>query len=303
MFLSIDLGSNTLRFALMDENLSVIKAFEKIVGAARNAEKSTEISALAQERLFEALKQAGEIFDFSAPHLGVATGVWRKAKNTKQILGTIKAQFGLSFNVISGENEAKLTLLGIENMLNKTDFNKQNFAFIDLGGASTEIGSGNTTRSFEFGIISFYERYANSTDPLSLQATILNSKAAQTTIHAREFLHSLNPKCIILTAGVPTTMVAFKLGLKFSDYAPDKINASELNFSDFKELKEKFLALSASDADKILGKDRRMLMIAGMALLGEILSVTNARLIVSDAGLREGVAVAHFKNLSKNLVK
>ncbi|WP_169777115.1 disulfide bond formation protein DsbA [Campylobacter mucosalis] len=296
MFLSIDLGSNTIRFAVMDKNLRIIKVYEKIIGSAKGVNKSKEISEICIQKLTQTLKQADEIFNFKTiKHQGVATGVWRVAKNAEKILKMIQDDFGINFKIISGKNEAKLTSFGVKNALNELGLSDKNCVFVDMGGASTEIANEQTQASFELGIITTFEKFNNIFS--------LKQNVKEMTKEAKSFLKGLKRDIIVLTSGVPTTMASFKLGFDFSSYDRKKINGYELKKDDFTTLFDTFLNLDEQKSVKILGEDRKMLVLAGIALLEEILSDENAKMIVVDDGLREGVGVAYHTKILDNFLK
>lgn len=290
MFLSIDLGSNTIRFALFDNNLILIKAFENIIGAARGIRQNGKISDLAIKDLYEILQKTSGFLDFHTAHQGIATGVWRVANNADEILNDIKHKFGLNFKIISGKNEAALTFLGIKHATENLNINEK-IAFIDLGGASTEIGDGDNFKSFNFGIITFFEEFKEFKD--------MQNNAKTVCKNATNFLNSLNAKTIILTSGVPTTMAAYKIKQTFYDYNKEQINGTKLNTDEIVRLTKDFMDMPKNEAEKFLGKNRQMLVVAGGILLTQILDNKNTEFIVIDDGLREGVAVAnHEKTLN-----
>ena len=146
MVISIDLGSNTFRVALIrlaGEGFEILKTFERIVGSARGLKQSGLISDAAKQRIFEAIKEAKAEFDFkNTPCVAVATQAFRMAKNASEIFSQIKRNFGIDFKIISGEAEAKFTAIGVKNALVRLGFRDKKYAIIDLGGASTEIGDG-----------------------------------------------------------------------------------------------------------------------------------------------------------------
>ena len=57
MMLGIDLGSNTLRFALLDDNFEILKSSESIVGSARGLKDGGKLAEDAKERILNALKK------------------------------------------------------------------------------------------------------------------------------------------------------------------------------------------------------------------------------------------------------
>ena len=65
-----------------------------------------------------------------------ATSAMRDAENGKKILKKIEKQTDIKLEIIKGEEEAQLLF---NNLLEKTGSNEGSFAYIDVGGGSTEV--------------------------------------------------------------------------------------------------------------------------------------------------------------------
>lgn len=65
-----------------------------------------------------------------------ATSAMRDAENGKKVLKKIEKQTGIKLEIIKGEEEAQLLF---NNLLEKTGSNEGSFAYIDVGGGSTEV--------------------------------------------------------------------------------------------------------------------------------------------------------------------
>ena len=297
MVIAIDLGSNTFRVALIKKvqnGFSNEQIYEKIVGAARGLNESGKIGLKAKNRLFVAIAEAKSKFDFTKfKCVAVATEAFRVASNSEEIFSEIREKFGINFHIIDGQAEAKLTFLGVQNALRKLDINDK-FSLIDIGGASSEIGEDGKFISFKFGIITFYERFKT--------LDLMQENAKIYTKEAREFLTSLDNRLIVLTSGVPTTIAALKLGLNYESYDAKKINGYELKMSDFDHFISELLKLDETTANMAVGKDRKFPLIAGTLLLKELLSGQNAKFIVIDDGLREGVGAAYLKGIFQEII-
>ncbi|WP_069636259.1 disulfide bond formation protein DsbA [Campylobacter pinnipediorum] len=299
MIIGIDLGSNTLRIALIkhEHGICVVeKSFEAIVGSARGLRENMLISDEAKERIFNALKLAKEEFDFSLfEHIAVATAAFRIAKNSDIIFKQIKELFGINFQIISGDSEARYINLGVKNALNRLQIPDKNYVCIDLGGASSEISDSNTFRSFKFGIITFFEEFKTIKD--------MNENVSSVVKQAKEFLSSFKKDFIVLTSGVATTMAALKLGIDYDDYDANLINGCSLDIQDFTDFKQMLIELCDDKADIVVGKNRKMLVVAGMILLKELLKDESAKIVTIDDGLREGIVVAYFKREFDKILK
>ena len=65
-----------------------------------------------------------------------ATSAMRDAENGKHVIKKIEHQTGIRLEIIKGQEEAQLL---VNNLVEKTDSNEGNFAYIDVGGGSTEV--------------------------------------------------------------------------------------------------------------------------------------------------------------------
>ena len=298
MVIAIDLGSNTFRVALVKKEqngFSNEQIYEKIVGAARGLNESGKIADESKNRLFEAIAEAKNKFDFDKfTCVAVATEAFRVASNSEEIFSEIREKFGINFHLISGKAEAELTFLGVQNAFKKLGIN-ENFSVIDIGGASSEIGEDGNFMSFKFGIITFFEKFKT--------LDLMQENAKIYTKDAREFLNSLKNRLIVLTSGVPTTIAALRLGLNYEkNYDPKKVNGYELRDDDLAWFVDELLKMDDKSADLAVGRNRKYPLIAGTLLLEELSSGQEAKFLVIDDGLREGVGVAYLQGKFQEII-
>ncbi len=158
----IDIGSNSIRLTLYEtENQSFRILFrEKIMaglaGYVENGKLSAEgiECACAGLLTFRGILQTLEIGRVSV----FATASLRNISNTEQALSVIRAATGYPVEVVSGEDEALFGYAGAMRELRTTSG-----AFLDIGGASTEIvtfdeGKPDDFASFPIGSLSLYRR-------------------------------------------------------------------------------------------------------------------------------------------------
>ena len=297
MVIAIDLGSNTFRVSLVKKEqngFSNEQIYEKIVGAARGLNDSGKIADESKNRLFEAITEAKNKFDFDKfKCAAVATEAFRVASNSGNIFSEIREKFGINFHIISGKVEAKLTFLGVQNAFKKLGIN-ENFSVIDIGGASSEIGEDGNFMSFKFGIITFFEKFKT--------LDLMQENAKFYTKDAREFLNSLKNKFIVLTSGVPTTIAALRLGLNYENYDPRKVSGYELRDDDLTWFVGELLKMDDKSADLAVGRNRKYPLIAGTLLLKELLIGQKAKFIGIDDGLREGVGVTYLQGKFQEII-
>ena len=237
--IAIDLGSNTIRACKMRRlgsgNFECEYSFERIVGSARGL-SHTGLATDAMERIRTAVAQLCTEASFSSS-IAVATEAFRQASNSSEFFRDIRAEFGIEFNIISGEVEAYLTRLGVENRAKILNLDLKDSLLIDLGGASTEISFGEVSRSFSFGIITALE----------------SNKRAEISM-AIEFIKQFKFNNIILTSGVPTTVAALKQGLNYANYRADLINGVQIKNTDLNWAAN--LLKTTPNKDELVGKNR-----------------------------------------------
>lgn len=84
-----------------------------------------------------------------------ATSAMRDAENGRKLMRKIERETGITLEIIPGAEEAQLLC---NNLVEKTDGNQGNFAYVDVGGGSTEIsllhdGILAESRSFNIGTL------------------------------------------------------------------------------------------------------------------------------------------------------
>ncbi|WP_086239006.1 Ppx/GppA phosphatase family protein [Campylobacter devanensis] len=278
--IAIDLGSNTIRACKMELLSSglfeCVYSFERIVGSARGL-SHTGLATDAMERIRTAVAQLCTEASFSSS-IAVATEAFRQASNSSEFFRDIRAEFGIEFNIISGEVEAYLTRLGVENRAKILNLNLKDSLLIDLGGASTEISFGEVSRSFSFGIITALE----------------SNKRAEISM-AIEFIKQFKFNNIILTSGVPTTVASLKQGLNYANYRADLINGVQIKNTDLNWAAN--LLKTTPNKDELVGKNRADLIVKGCEILSNLVGFSPC--IVIDDGLREGLFIAKKLNLKE----
>lgn len=312
------MGSNTLRAVLMDENFNKLKSEEFIIGAAKNMQNDT-ISDEAIERIFSALKILKEKNYNLSQAKAVATAAFRKAKNTKLIFEKIQKEFKLDIKLIDAKTEAKLSVLGMQERLKALKLFRKDLSYCDLGGASCEISNDKFSKSYDFGIISFYERMHFKAIKPSIYVrffkkypqNLVRIKDEKLKIHLSPYPAHLKQLALkafnlskdiklkgnffILNSGVPTTLCAYKQNIKYKDYLEESVNGKILKRKDFFDFALKIWNLEQEKAKIYLGENRKKYLIAGSMILFALFN--KQKLIVIDDGVREGVCIAHFKNI------
>ncbi len=301
--IAIDLGSNTLRIIEYDGK-HWGKCFEKIVRTAQGLNDTGNISPLALERIVSALNEAKEYIDFTNQKVvAITTAAMRMADNSIESLHQIEEQTGISFTIIDGDQEAMLTLMAVQNRLHLLHQPNSELILVDIGGGSTEVivvSDGHTeSKSFPMGIVTLSEK-TQTADAL-MEALDEWKAIIVTYISSLGFLNI--PKTIVLTAGTPTTIAAYLLGMDYETYDASKINGTMLTREDCERVLSELLAMDETSRARFVGVGREQLIVVGIEIIGMIFDAfTLKEAIVIDDGLREGVALNYyFQNQIPNL--
>lgn len=297
--IAIDLGSNTLR-VLEYECLSGkrICEFEKVVRTADGLVQSGMISKEAIARVIAAIKEAQEKIDFSATTLrAVTTEALRRASNGTQVLFEIQKETGVAFEIISGQEEARLTLQAVKHRLATLAYASDSFVVVDIGGGSTELifhyGDETFSQSFPVGIVTIAQTYGTLEaigDALPIVMQEMQTFCEE-MYQTKGKVHSY-----VATAGTPTTVAAMKLGQTYQSYDASMINGSSLQIHELDVYLKKLLSLSFEEMEISVGTGRSDLVAAGILIYKQLyLLLGFETCIVIDDGLREGVALEACK--------
>lgn len=129
---AIDIGSNSVRLALVSDGKTLYKRIrttrlgEGLSFSDSMKDEAIERTALAVADFVNRAKaeKTDKLYAF-------ATAAVRSASNKAQFLARVKELCGLEIDVISGETEAKIGILGA--------LGNNDGGIIDVGGASTEV--------------------------------------------------------------------------------------------------------------------------------------------------------------------
>ena len=292
---AIDLGSNTLRVTKLDcYSGKFVADYEKIVKTADMLESTGVIHHEAVDRVIYAIKEAQKQIDFSdAAVSAVTTEAIRRACNSEDVLVRIRKETGVSFEIISGEEEARYTLLAVKKRLEKLHFAANDFVLVDIGGGSTELifryDDEIFSKSFPLGIVTIAQRYKELADiEVALPKEMFDMQMYCAEIYATKG----KVEAFIATAGTPTTVAAMKLGQTYESYDAKKINGTLLKKDELDFYLKKLFSMPFEEREIIVGTGRSDLIAAGILIFKQIYNIVEIEsCIVIDDGLREGVAL------------
>lgn len=159
---SIDIGSNGARLLIkkFDDEAVGLQRVKKLMFVRiplRLGKDVFSLGKVSREReemmmhMMKGYKQFMKLYQVDA-YRACATAAMRDADNGMDILRKIQKRTGIELEIIKGADEA---LLLVNNLVEKTDSNEGNFAYVDVGGGSTEVSlihDGNLVDSHSYNI-------------------------------------------------------------------------------------------------------------------------------------------------------
>ncbi len=259
----IDIGTNTLRLLIADTGPGSFRELisdRKITRLGQDLDRYGVLSSEAMERSFKALVAFQNIIRQQGARYtaAIGTSALRRAGNSSVFVDRVRNQTGLVVRVVSGEEEARLTLLGVEQSLGAPNGMRSTAleaAFVvDIGGGSTEIIVTHPDRmpviaSLPLGAVFLTDRFIKH-DPPSPEdlARLRHSVCEELDAGAGRFQPAVNSICIG-TAGTITTLAAIDQGL--AHYDPAKINQSVLTREFINAVVQKLGASTLEERKKI----------------------------------------------------
>ncbi len=291
---AIDVGTNTIRCLIAVHSggrLYPLEIHSGIVRLGGGLRKSGNLSVRGTAGALDLFRSFSEaIFKSGVSKAwAVATSAVRDAAAPDQFLNAAHESLGFPLDVVSGEEEARLTAEGVQGGVGRIDEG----VIIDIGGGSTEVirmGDGNMIwwKSLPEGVVYLTEQYVASDPPGPEEISGMRARI-------RELIAPLEPCGGIVagTAGTPTTLAA--LDLSIDEYDSTLINGHVLSTGRIQELRDTLLSRTSRQRLELAGMERGRedLIVTGTIILEEFLRHWGfSELLVSDWGLLEGVAIA-----------
>jgi exopolyphosphatase / guanosine-5'-triphosphate,3'-diphosphate pyrophosphatase len=224
----------------------------------------------------------------------VGTSALREARNQEEFLSRARREADVAIDVISGDEEARLTLLGIRAAL---DPPPRRLLMLDIGGGSTELlladGPGIVaTVSTGLGVVTLTERFLPKDPPGPTEMESLRRAVVDRLEHVRrEELSGLaSEDSLVGTAGTLTTLAAIDLAL--DPYDPARVTGHRLARKRVDDLLQRLASLPPAIRRQVRGLEpaRADVIVAGAVVCLAVMDTLGfSDLTVSDGGLREGI--------------
>ena len=296
---TIDLGTNTVRLLVAEVGPGgrwrVVEQDQRITRLGEGLAASGVLGAEPMART----RSAVAAYVARATGLGagavdiVATSAVREAANGPSFAGLVQEATGRPVRIVSGEDEARLTLRGVREGLGPLP---GRVVLFDIGGGSTEYVAAEDDRivaavSLRLGVVPLTERFPfpaavdwDRFGALMLEVKGRLERELPPSLAQSEVTH------LVGTAGTVTTLAALDLGL--ADYDATRVQGHRLRRRAIERLLQRLGGLTVEERAALpcLEPGRADLIVPGIAIVLTTMATLGVEaLLVSDWGLREGL--------------
>ncbi|MBE8398880.1 Ppx/GppA phosphatase family protein [Leptospira borgpetersenii] len=296
---AIDLGTNSFHMIIVrvrtNGTFEAIAREKESVRLGNRLQENGPIDSDSFRRGIDCLKRFKILAENAGAEIrAVATSALREASNREEFLEVVYQETGISIDVVSGYEEARLIYFGILQGIPVFD---RKIMMIDIGGGSTEILVGHRgnilfSKSFKLGAIRLTEKFFQE-EPLS-NSGIRKCRLfiEEMLLPFRKILRDLKPDLVVGSSGTIQAIAGMILASRGES---EEISLNNFSFltSEFKKIRNLILEADTSrKRTKIPGLDskRADIIIGGTLILEEIFDLANVpALTVSEFALREGI--------------
>ena len=299
-FAVIDVGTNSVKFHLgerrADGTVTTVADRAEVTRLGEAQAESGELDPAAIDRTVAVIARMVDAAreEDAAEIAAVGTAGLRRAPNRDRLVDAVRARCGVTVEVISGEEEARLAYLAATSALPSA---QGRLVVFDSGGGSTQFTLGRARDideqfSVDVGAVRVTERFgldaAISTEAL---AAALDGVAADLA----RLDQRPTPDSIVAIGGTATNLAAVKHGL--ARYDPEVVQGTTLDRAEIDRQIELYRTRSAAERREIVGLQpaRAEVILGGACIVRTILTkLGHDSATVSDRGLRHGVFLERF---------
>lgn len=316
-YAAIDLGTNSCRLVIAEPTPSsfhVVETFSKITRLGEGIINENMLSKPAIRRTVAALKICRGVLEEYSPIVRmrfVATAACRRALNCADFEKAVAKETGLSMEVISSREEARLAVVGCMPLLNRMI--KRALVF-DIGGGSTEISLARITEtgktfiegfvSLPYGVVTISEAFPGREMTNLAYDTIVErtQKILQEFEDKYQIAEAIRNQEIqtIGTSGTVTVLGAVHLNLP--RYNRAAVDGLAMSGSEIMQVinRIKKMGHEGRCRHSCIGKQKADLTISGCSIIEALTTFWPvSEVTIADRGIREGILLDmmhHQKN-------
>ena len=303
---AIDIGSNSIKLIVVDaaasNSFAVLTREREVVRLGHDTLLKGYISRAAIESSTECIKRFRSIAEARGAEriVAIATASVREANNAANFIKAIAQRTGVTVEVLSGVEEARLIGLAASHGCAKSGTRTLN---IDIGGGSTELsvfndGTPATLLSVKLGAVGLTERYLKSDPPEANELSELRAEIRTALARPARELRDQQWKDATGTSG---TILAIGNSLNDNLEKTEAAQPSEkiVDFSALTDLNASLAKLSLVERQgrASFSPQRADIIIAGGQILEGVMRALGIKsLRTCDWALREGVIIDRLRD-------
>lgn len=307
---AIDCGTNSIRLlvAAADPGTGSLTELDRrleVVRLGQDVDRTGQFAPEALERTFAACERYARI----AAELGaerirfVATSATRDAGNRDAFVDGVRERLGVTPEVITGMEEARLSFTGATRELSVPGLDGMPVPYlvVDIGGGSTEfvLGAGgpDSACSVDLGCVRTTERHLGADPPETAQVEAARTEVDASLEEVARTVPLDRARTLVGLAGTVTTVAAMVLDLP--EYRPERIHHARIPADSVREATARLLAMPREQRAALgFMHPGRVDVIGGGALILErIVSrlephLASAEVLVSEHDILDGIVLS-----------
>jgi exopolyphosphatase/guanosine-5'-triphosphate,3'-diphosphate pyrophosphatase len=298
---AIDIGSNSIRQIIADVHadgtISVVDEMKAHPRLGKGLDETRALSTESMESAIEALTRMATLAKQQGAQRveAVATSAVRDAENSELFLARVKQATGLRIRVLKGEDEARLCF---RSALAHFDLGKGRNVVLDIGGGSLELalsaeGVVDRLTSLPIGALRLTEKYAPESPGRLAKLRKRVRKAIKPILKGSDWRGAR----VIGSGGTFTNLAGLHL-TRQGIFSAKSVHGTIIPRVDVEHILDWLAAMDEDERRSTpgLNPDRADIIVAGVAVIAEVLSRVDAREIeVSRYGIREGLLLEAAK--------
>lgn len=295
----IDMGTNSFRLLVAEVEYGRLRPLAHDLVTVRLGEGLGVSGLLVPAAMLRAEAALSRFAALMAPYPGrrvraCATHAVRKAANGEEFLQRGKALLGVRIEVLSGEEEARLAMRGTLSAL-PVQQRRYPLLLADVGGGSSEIilqataESEPQMRSLPLGAVGLTEEFAGDLPAMRAKIRAILAPALRAILGGEQRGHV---SLFMASGGTATALAALALGLE--RYDAQRVQNHQLSQIAVSRLATGLAALSPEERNGLPGLEdgRGEIILAGAVIVQELQQELARPVLVSDAGLLEGILLS-----------
>jgi exopolyphosphatase/guanosine-5'-triphosphate,3'-diphosphate pyrophosphatase len=299
-FAVIDVGTNSIKLHLgerhRDGTWKTLVDRAEVTRIGEGLEESGEIGPEPLERAVTAISgMVSEAREHDVRAIAaVGTAGLRMAANREAVVTALRGRAGVTLEVVSGDEEARLAYVGTTSGLGAVEGTRVVF---DTGGGSSQftIGTGSAVAerfSLEVGAVKYTERFGLDR---VVQPPVLEEAVAAIAADLDRLDGLQRPDLLVGMGGAVTNLTA--VSHEMATYDPEVVQGSVLDRSEVERQIEMYRSRNAEARREIIGlqPNRAEVILAGACIVRSVMDkLGKDRMTVSDRGLRHGLLQERF---------